>query len=134
MNITVYLQSLFSCIYSYVEWGICLLHTSKICWRFQCFISVLMFSVIDPHYQSSAEMYAVIDTLTNQDLQQVLAEFRQSIKADVMVVGNVTPKVDIMKVKFLIVNYQTPQLLYAGEIFSPILFFCLFFIIISGQI
>ena len=62
--------------------------------------------MIDPHYQSSAEMYAVIDTLTNQDLQQVLAEFRQSIKADVMVVGNVTPKVDIMRVDFLIVNYQ----------------------------
>ena len=93
-------------VYSYVEWGICLLHTSKICWRFQCFIRVLRFSVIDPHYQSSAEMYAVIDTLTNQDLQQVLAEFRQSIKADVMVVGNVTPKVDIMRVEFLILNYQ----------------------------
>ena len=57
--------------------------------------------MIDPNYQSSAEMYAVIDTLTNQDLQQVLAEFRQSIKADVMVVGNVTPKVDIMRVEFL---------------------------------
>lgn len=62
--------------------------------------------MIDPNYQSSAEMYAVIDTLTNQDLQQVLADFRQSIKADVMVVGNVTPKVDIMRVDFLIVNYQ----------------------------
>nr|XP_022314526.1 nardilysin-like [Crassostrea virginica] len=55
-------------------------------------VRVLRFSVIDPNYQSSAEMYAVIDTLTNQDLQQVLADFRQSIKADVMVVGNVTPK------------------------------------------
>ena len=81
--------------------------------------------MIDPNYQSSAEMYAVIDTLTNQDLQQVLDEFRQSIKADVMVVGNVTPKVDIMTVEFLIVNYQTPQLLYAGEIFASVLFFLL---------
>lgn len=90
--------------------------------------------MIDPNYQSSAEMYAVIDTLTNQDLQQVLADFRQSIKADVMVVGNVTPKVDIMRVDFLIVNYQLSNSSAAvcRRIFCLRVCFIIFFVAFSS--
>jgi hypothetical protein len=42
-------------------------------------------------------MYNVIDSLTNQELQKIVADFRQNIKADVLVVGNVTPKVSVIK-------------------------------------
>uniref|UniRef100_K1PF88 Nardilysin n=1 Tax=Magallana gigas TaxID=29159 RepID=K1PF88_MAGGI len=55
-------------------------------------VRMLRFSVLDPNNKSAAEMYAEIDSLTNQDFQQILAEFRQNIKADILVVGNVTPK------------------------------------------
>lgn len=58
---------------------------------------MLRFSVLDPNNKSAAEMYAEIDSLTNQDFQQILAEFRQNIKADILVVGNVTPKVGSIK-------------------------------------
>lgn len=62
-----------------------------------CFTRMLRFSVLDPNNKSAAEMYAEIDSLTNQDFQQILAEFRQNIKADILVVGNVTPKVGSIK-------------------------------------
>lgn len=64
---------------------------------FSCVYRVLRFSVIDPHYRSLSEMYNVIDTLTNQDLQKIVADFKQNIKADILVVGNVTPKVSLIK-------------------------------------
>lgn len=67
-----------------------------------CFIRMLRFSVLDPNNKSPAEMYAEMDALTNQDFQQILAEFRQNIKADILVVGNVTPKVGSIK----IINYD----------------------------
>lgn len=62
-----------------------------------CFIRMLRLSVLDPNNKSAAEMYAEIDSLTNQDFQQILAEFRQNIKADILVVGNVPPKVGSIK-------------------------------------
>lgn len=67
-----------------------------------CFIRMLRFSVLDPNNKSPAEMYAEMDALTNQEFQQILAEFRQNIKADILVVGNVTPKVGSIK----IINYD----------------------------
>lgn len=63
---------------------------------------MLRFSVLDPNNKSAAEMYAEIDSLTNQDFQQILAEFRQNIKADILVVGNVTPKVGSIKTELTI--------------------------------
>lgn len=36
-----------------------------------CFIRMLRFSVVDPNNKSAAEMYAEIDSLTNQDFQQI---------------------------------------------------------------
>ncbi|XP_062598744.1 protease 3-like, partial [Saccostrea cucullata] len=60
-------------------------------------VRILRFSVIDPHYRPVPEIYSVIDSLTNEDLRHFLTEFRQSIKADVLVVGNVTPKVKLRK-------------------------------------
>lgn len=75
----------------------CLKHTLN------CFIRMLRFSVLDPNNKSAAEMYAEIDSLTNQDFQQILAEFRQNIKADILVVGNVTPKVGSIKSELTII-------------------------------
>lgn len=69
---------------------------------------MLRFSVLDPNNKSPAEMYAEMDTLTNQDFQQILAEFRQNIKADILVVGNVTPKVG--SIKIIIYDYGTSNL------------------------
>lgn len=71
-----------------------------------CFIRMLRFSVLDPNNKSAAEMYAEIDSLTNQDFQQILAEFRQNIKADILVVGNVTPKVGSIKSELTIIAYH----------------------------
>ncbi|XP_061182648.1 nardilysin-like [Saccostrea echinata] len=55
-------------------------------------VRILRFSVIDPHYRPAPEIYSTIDSLTNEDLRHFLTEFRQSIKADILVVGNVTSK------------------------------------------
>ncbi|XP_061182646.1 nardilysin-like [Saccostrea echinata] len=65
-------------------------------------VRILRFSVIDPHghYRPAPEIYSIIDSLTNEDLRHFLTEFRQSIKADILVVGNVTPKVNLRKMRW----------------------------------